>query len=178
MPRRLTPEEKRLWSEVKKTIAPLHDGEEAQAEPAVLAPAPELSVRKPVKVRLPESAPARRPARKTSTGMFDGIDHHMSRRFVQGELAIDATLDLHGMSSPRAHERFMRFVEQGYTARQRMLLVITGKGRAGSGVLRAALPAWVSDESMARYVLALHPAQAHHGGDGAYYILLRRRRGG
>ena len=58
----------------------------------------------------------------------------------------------------------------------RCLLVITGRGseREGSGVIRLALPGWLSRGELARHVRAFASAQARHGGVGAFYVLLRK----
>ncbi|MBV8538814.1 MAG: Smr/MutS family protein, partial [Alphaproteobacteria bacterium] len=60
----------------------------------------------------------------------------------------------------------------------RVLLVITGKGsvREGGGVLRRNLPRWLAAGGNAPHVLRIEQAQLRHGGQGAYYVLLRRRR--
>ncbi len=62
------------------------------------------------------------------------------------------------------------------------MLVITGKGGLGggaggeAGVLRRAVPAWLNQPGNREKVLAFSYAQPKHGGNGALYILLRRRR--
>lgn len=183
MPRRrdqdLTAEEKHLWDEVKKTAAPIRKKKTSPAEPAT---SPEVSVKTGSKSSIAERVSPEqerlKPARQMPDGAWSGIDHRTSKRFVQGHIEIDATLDLHGMTQARAFEHFTHFIEQAYAAQKRMLLVITGKGQRNGGmaVLRTALPGWVNTAPLSRYVLALHPAQRQHGGEGACYILLRRRR--
>jgi len=58
------------------------------------------------------------------------------------------------------------------------VLVITGKGgrTSGDGVLRAAVPRWLNEAPNRTRLLAFTPAQPKHGGAGALYLLLRRRR--
>ena len=69
------------------------------------------------------------------------------------------------------------------------MLVITGKGSrsrgAGAplsfgegamGVLREALPGWINRPALRPLVLAFCAARPKHGGDGAFYVLLKRRR--
>ena len=57
------------------------------------------------------------------------------------------------------------------------MLVITGKGaREGEGVLRRAVPRWLGEPGCRARVLAVAPAQPRHGGEGALYVLLRRKR--
>ena len=54
------------------------------------------------------------------------------------------------------------------------MLVITGRGVAGGGVLRSAVPRWLDEPGIRRHVLAITPAQPRDGGGGALYVLLRR----
>jgi DNA-nicking Smr family endonuclease len=59
-----------------------------------------------------------------------------------------------------------------------MLLIVTGKGArgGGEGVLRQALPRWLNMPDLRERVLAFASAHPRHGGAGAFYILLKRRR--
>ena len=107
-----------------------------------------------------------------------GIDRRTSERLRKGKLAIDRRLDLHGMTEAAAHAALDRFVHQAWQDGARVLLVITGKGsvREGGGVLRRNLPRWLAAGDNAPRVLRIETAQPHHGGSGASYVLLRRRR--
>lgn len=93
-------------------------------------------------------------------------------------MAIDRRLDLHGMTEAAAHAALDRFVRHAWHEGVRVLLVITGKGsvREGGGVLRRNLPRWLAAGENAPRVLRIEQAQLRHGGQGAYYVLLRRRR--
>ncbi len=106
-----------------------------------------------------------------------GLDRRSAQRLKRGQMPIEARLDLHGMTQAEAHRTLHRFIAASAEAGRRNLLVITGKGSgAEGGVLRAAVPRWlVEGENRAR-VLAFTPAQPRHGGAGALYLLLRRRR--
>ena len=65
-----------------------------------------------------------------------------------------------------------------------MVLVITGKGRLPAddrdvmpqrrGVLRDHLPVWLA--GMGDAVVKVMPAHRRHGGEGAFYLYLRRKR--
>jgi DNA-nicking Smr family endonuclease len=107
-----------------------------------------------------------------------GIDRRTAERLRKGKLAIDRRLDLHGMTEAAAHAVLDRFVRQAWQDGARVLLVITGKGsvREGGGVLRRNLPRWLAAGENAPRVLRIETAQPHHGGSGASYVLLRRRR--
>jgi len=104
------------------------------------------------------------------------IDRRTLTRIKRGELAIDARLDLHGLTQEAAHRALVRFVATSAADGARLALVITGKGRGGQGVLRATVPRWLAEPAMRTRILAVTPAAANHGGAGALYMLLRRPR--
>jgi DNA-nicking Smr family endonuclease len=43
-------------------------------------------------------------------------------------------------------------------------------------VLKSAVPRWLEEAGLRRRILAVATAQPRHGGAGALYLLLRRRR--
>ena len=94
----------------------------------------------------------------------------------RGGFEIDASLDLHGLTLARAHQRLVRFIEQAESRQFRTLLIITGKGRAGEGVLRREVPVWLKQPPLADRILALEQATGQDGGGGALYVRLRRQR--
>lgn len=110
-----------------------------------------------------------------------GMDGAKQRRLIRGELAIDARLDLHGLTREAAHRRLDQFLRRAEGEGWRCLLVITGRGRGPideppAGILREALPRWLNAPDHRHRVLGWHPARREHGGDGAFYVLLRRQR--
>lgn len=112
-----------------------------------------------------------------------GIDRNTSRRLRQGKFPIDATLDLHGHGQEEARRMLDGFITSSYDRQRRVVLVITGKGRlskggdAEGGVLRRALPKWLALPPCDRIVLSHIYARQEDGGEGAFYILIRRHRG-
>ena len=62
------------------------------------------------------------------------------------------------------------------SAGKRCVLVITGKGLSSGGVLRDQVPRWLNLAPNRARVLAFDYARQHHGGAGALYVLLKRRR--
>ena len=105
-----------------------------------------------------------------------GIDKATLAKLTRGEIAIDARLDLHGLTQVEAHRALDRALDSGARRGLRLLLVITGKGPGGDGILRRALPGWIESGPHAARVLRVVPAQARHGGGGAFYVYLRRQR--
>ena len=103
-----------------------------------------------------------------------GIDGSTRRRLTRGEFLIDLRLDLHGMTAARAHKRLIQFVVSAAHEGCRCVLIITGKG---SGVLNGHVPNWLKQRPLSVHVLALAEARPKDGGSGAFYVLLRRKRG-
>ncbi len=105
-----------------------------------------------------------------------GLDRRTAERLRKGEIAIERRIDLHGMTQDDAHAALDRFIRLCWKDGRRMLLVITGKGSGGAGVLRRGVPRWLAAGEHAARILKVETAQARHGGGGAFYVLLRRQR--
>ncbi|WP_415130808.1 Smr/MutS family protein [Paracoccus sp. (in: a-proteobacteria)] len=136
--------------------------------------------------------PPKRPASKVTLAPHPGhalhdqpvrMDHKTHRRMSQGKLMPEARLDLHGMTLNMAQPALTGFLLNAQARGLRLVLVITGKGRdAGpdaplpvrSGALRHNVPHWLHMPPLAGLVLQIRPAHRRHGGDGAYYVYLRR----
>lgn len=161
--RQPTADELALWAAAVRDTAPL-DGRPAEpaAEPAPQPSPRNMATAKPVAVIAPS-------ATDLPIGRFDRPDLARLRR---GSVALEARIDLHGLTEEQAHHAVDRFIELSWAAGRRLVLVITGKG----GVLRALLPRWLAASRHRGRVLALSEAGPRHGGGGAYYLRLRRRR--
>ncbi|MBY6264674.1 DNA mismatch repair protein MutS [Azospirillum sp. 412522] len=180
-----TPDERRLWRIAMRDAEPM-PGRAVEVEAEPLATMAEL-VEEPVATSLappptPRQHPAPpRPARHSQPPLTPGstanIDRRTGDRFRRGELEIDGRIDLHGMTQAQAHTALASFVHRAWNEGRRCVLVITGKGSFGSlGVLRQATPRWLGDPALRPMVLAIQPAQPKDGGDGALYVLIKRRR--
>ncbi len=104
-----------------------------------------------------------------------GVQERVLRKLRRGQLAVQAELDLHGMTVPVAREALARFLDRSRAAGLRCVRVIPGKGlRSGSRgpVLRAAVSRWLQRRGD---VLAFCSARPADGGSGALYVLLSRR---
>jgi DNA-nicking Smr family endonuclease len=107
-----------------------------------------------------------------------------------GSIEIDARIDLHGLTQAAAHDRLSSFLRRSAADGLRTVLVITGKGgsRSGApaldysrdaeetGVLRRSVPRWLAEPPLRGLVISCQSAAARHGGDGAYYVGLRRQK--
>lgn len=114
-------------------------------------------------------------------GVTDGIDRSTANKFQKGKMQIDGRIDLHGMTQDVAHHALNAFIEESWRAGKRCVLVITGKGSRAdeygrTGLLRQRTPQWLSAPRLRNRILAINQAQIQHGGAGAFYVLLKRRR--
>lgn len=181
-------EEAKLWREAMRGAKMFAHQKAAVAdEPPVATPArppesaaaPALPVPKPTVYRPPVPPPALHDA---NVPLLDhrrspGLDKSTAGRFAKGMMEIEATIDLHGLTQPVAHAALTRFVGGSADLGRRCLLVITGKGnREGSGILRTEVPRWLNEPGLRGQILAFTHAQPKHGGTGALYVLLKRRR--
>lgn len=177
-----------LWFEVSKTVSPLRParqpivdlGDEPLPLPAS-PPAPKLKPPRPAPV-MPSYQSDGRPGKKPRAG----IEPNLKQRLMRGREDIDGTIDLHGMRQVEAHAALTRFIHARYARGDRTLLVITGKGLKKlsddaaviieRGVLRQMLPIWLTEPNLGPLVAGWDAAAQGHGGDGAFYVRLRRDR--
>jgi len=153
--RGLTDEEIALWAEVARTVR-RRPGAAAALEPPSAPPRPGP----------PPLAP---------------LERKLKRDLARGRGAIDSALDLHGLNQAEAHHALRGFLSAAQARGDRLVIVVTGKGRAGSsswidepGVLRRLAPHWLRAPDMRGIVLGFEEAGRAHGGAGALYVRLRR----
>lgn len=113
------------------------------------------------------------------------MDRKSFTKLKRGKLAPEGRIDLHGMTLDRAHPALNRFILGAHHQGKRLVLVITGKGKARDeggpipvrdGVLRHQVPHWLSIPPLSSVVMQVSQAHVSHGGGGAYYVYLRRHR--
>ena len=171
----LSYEERVLWTTVTKAIAPLRAtarlAPDEQTETAANAV-------KPPRPAGPKKASPPLAPHKPAPPPLTPLSRRMKRGVVRGKQAIDARLDLHGLTQAQAHGALLRFLHNAHARDARLVLVITGKGRgAEPGVLRRQVPQWLGLPEFRSLVLGFEDAGARHGGEGALYVRLRRARG-
>ena len=109
-------------------------------------------------------------------GETSGIDRTSARRMQRGKVPIEDRLDLHGLSQEQAQKEVKAFIGSAMEKNFRHVLIITGKGRDGHGILREKVPEWLKDAPLCYYLNAISYAQPKDGGKGALYIRLKRQR--
>lgn len=200
--RGLSDEDRAVWDSVRRSVTPISPVRRSKlAPPAPNAPdpaAPDNPNRKPPALPdLPGIGSAR-------AGPAPGlhVDHapSLSERLAQAPVQMDrkaylrlkrgktkpeARIDLHGMTQAQAHPALTRFLLEAHDRDYRLVLVITGKGRTGAddgpiperrGVLKHQVPHWLSTGPLRQIVQQVTEAHMRHGGGGAYYVYLRRRK--
>lgn len=181
-PSGLSPEEKLLWVQAMRDAETLPPGKRPAPKATPDAPvAPEAIKPTPARHRPPPPTVAkkRHVAPTLAAGAVVDMDRRTAERLKRGQMPVEATLDLHGHTRAEAHGELAAFLDGCYAAGRRCVLIVTGKGatKTGGGVLRAEVPKWLNEAPNRAHILAFARAQPQHGGGGALYVLLRRRRG-
>jgi DNA-nicking Smr family endonuclease len=109
------------------------------------------------------------------------LDATWDRRLSRGLVSPDFTLDLHGHNLATAYDLLDQRLELAIGQEARLLLLITGKPPGAErpvkrGAIRGAVGDWLAASRHAGNIAAVRSAHPRHGGAGALYIVLRRRR--
>ncbi len=197
-PRHLSPDERALWDSVARQADPLHKPRPALPDAAQATPAPRKTIEPQMSAANPlprfnvgQKADPRR-ANDLLPQLTErlraaplAMDAKAHGRMKRGKLDPEARLDLHGMTLSEAHPELIAFILSSQAIGRRLVLVITGKGKARDydapmpvrrGQLRHQVPQWLSLPPLGQAVLQIAPAHIRHGGEGAYYIYLRKPR--
>ncbi|PEQ13019.1 DNA mismatch repair protein MutS [Novosphingobium sp. PC22D] len=196
--RKLSPQEAEAWARVARTVAPIAV---PSADRAAQPDPPKTPAQQPKAVTPPPrsaSVPARnartvaalarqarsQPPPPSATGPT-GLDSSWDRKLARGAVAPDFTLDLHGATLEAAYSRLLHGLAQARSLDARVVLVITGKPRpvdaadrgTQRGAIRAKIADWLAASGVASDIAAIRNAHRRHGGSGALYVILKRRRG-
>ena len=179
-----------LWDAIKKSVTPLVKEGDLPVETPPLPDRDHVNPRLNVRAadhRTPYQAP------KAQTG----FSRKQVRKLSTGQMAIDMTIDLHGMSRAEAEGLLGRRIPEAQRQGVRCVLLITGKGgrrfsqtedtpvedrrrddfSMHEGTLRSFVPAILSQAPLSHYVASHRPSVQKHGGEGALYVMLRGKVG-
>lgn len=197
--RRLPPAEAALWAQIASTVTPIEPRKvkaKSQVAPPTPEPAPQPSfaeaIKQPpakfVKKRvapppLPAPVPPP-PVPRTPDGAKLGLDAGWDRKLARGTVLPDFSLDLHGATLESAYSRLLHGLTQAKAMSARVVLVVTGKARPvhaadrgdRRGAIRAKIVDWLAASEHASDIAAIRNAHRKHGGEGALYVILKRRR--
>lgn len=167
-------EDSELWERVKRTAKPLHSNRASLEFKAEMG---EMNVPRPEPIRaIPRVIRpySQEPTITVSLAPKPSLlDESVTRKIAKGRTGIDGRIDLHGMTQAQAHSNLHRFLENAYQTGGRTILVITGKGTRGEGILRHSVPRWLSEPEFRKYASGYHEAHITHGGGGALYVRIR-----
>ena len=196
-PRHLSPDERALWDRVAERTVPLDPKRKTAArdesqtkprkspkpKPAGPNPLPDFTIGAKADPSRPHDV--LRPLADRLSGAPVNMDSKSYGRMKRGKLKPEARIDLHGMTMAEAHPELVAFILGSQAMGRRLVLVITGKGKdrddggpipTRHGVLRHQVPQWMALPPLSSAILQVTPAHIRHGGHGAYYVYLRRRR--
>ena len=174
--RRLSDEEIALWTEVARSVA-RRRGATLPTPSSKPARTPKPPASPPTSAELPAARPA-----KPSAPPLAPIERRLKRELQRGRAAIDAALDLHGLTQAEAHQALRGFLRHSQMRGARLVIIVTGKGGPldeaqwpnERGVLRRLTPQWLREPDLRSVVLGFEEAGRAHGGSGALYVRLRR----
>ena len=176
MKRPLRPDEVTLWAKVAATVRPaagrsIPAAPAKAAEPAI-GPITKIKVAKPPPGPPPrQKAPPPAPLPTTPRDIEPG----RMRRLTREREDMGPRLDLHGMTQDEARARLVAFLVRAHAEGWRAVMVITGKGSRGDGVLRRYTPEWLAAPDLRHIVAGVAEAHRRHGGEGALYVALKRK---
>ncbi|MBT4889050.1 MAG: hypothetical protein HON65_05815 [Rhodospirillales bacterium] len=180
-----------LWQGVAGSVRPLtrgknrvFDHDEDLVEQAVAkVPSSKHPPKKKFKTRpsqVEETLQAPSKSHEITHGLAAGVDKRTNMRLIKGQIPPEATLDLHGHTQATAHRALDAFIDAAYETGKRCVRVVTGKGlrldTGEIGVLRQNVPHWLNSARLRPKILAFSHAPKRDGGEGALYVLLKRKR--
>jgi len=164
--RTLSNEEKGIWSKVTRTIAPKKTKRgQGSSRPLYKKAEFENMMRLPIYIEKPiYNSKAQ-------------IELNFDKKTRRGKVRIEMQIDLHDLNQSQAKKKLFKTIISASNKNQTCILVITGKGLRGEGVLRKSLIDWVNAPEIKDIIATYAPAHKKHGGDGAWYIFLKKDKG-
>lgn len=109
-------------------------------------------------------------------GSRGGVDSRLLKKLSTGEIKPTRRLDLHGHYLLDAYQAVRHFLEESQNQGHKCVLIIHGKGGGHAqemGVIKQNISHFLADIPQ---ILAFHTATRRHGGSGACYVLLKRKK--
>ncbi|MDP1724067.1 MAG: Smr/MutS family protein [Alphaproteobacteria bacterium] len=167
----MSQEDKELWTQYTQSLQPLD---------VVLAPASSGDEENlPKEIIEKSSISSKKQIRALNIDLPVDIDKRTFERLKKGRLPLEDSFDFHGIGFHDAHYRLIKLIEGWQENGKRCVLIITGKGSRtpkDQKTIRDAFPDWLNDPLLRSKILAYTKAQPKHGGSGAFYLLLRRKK--
>ena len=163
-PRRLKREDRKIWQRVARTVSPRRYPKGKGSAKAMPNPSAEDFANM---LRLPPQAAA--PQR----GLPQSLDVNQDKKTRRGQVSIDTKIDLHDMTQAQAKPALFKAIIRASNRNYRCVLVVTGKGLRGEGVLRKNFTHWIADPQIRPLIATYAQAHIRHGGTGAWYVFLK-----
>lgn len=183
-PPEVSADDKRIWARVTGTVKPPRTRKAARVTPGAAEGPPVVLAATPAPLRPKTPRPAPTPPRpqpaapvlaRRPVSAPDELEPRRQRRLSRERDPIEATIDLHGFGRFDAEDQLRAFLGGCQARGMRAVLVITGQGRRGGGVIRASVHEWLHAPALRGVVSGFATAHRRHGGDGAVYVTLKRR---
>ena len=178
--KRLSSDDRMVWRKVAETVKPIPRASKSELLQEILdgpAPSTDLPESRHGPLPAPSITKSKRILPDLDVGHMPGLDRRTAQRVTRGALSIEGRIDLHGMTRDQAQARLFNYLSLAFEHGKRTVLVITGKGQAGTGVLKTEVPRWLNLPQIRDKILGFSHAQPKDGGDGALYVLICRQRG-
>jgi len=164
--RPIKPEEKKVWGRVARTVRPRrrpHGHKAAKPYPLTGPSREEFAnmLRVP-----PQRSEVQRP-------LPQSLDVNRDKGVRRGKVSIDSKIDLHDLTQAQAKPALQRSIIRASNRNYKCLLVITGKGTRGDGILRRSFVGWIEDPTIRPFIATYAQAHIRHGGSGAWYVFLK-----
>ena len=127
------------------------------------------------KIKGPAPQPAKGAVFKAEPTAAPEIEPRRKQRLSRERDPILARLDLHGFDQERARSILVAFLLRAQDEGSRAVLIITGKGFLGDGILRRRAPEWLASPGLRTVVAGVSEAHRRHGGEGALYVALKKK---
>jgi len=164
--RKLQPEEKQIWGRVAKTISPRR----AFKGPKSAKPLPPQSPTTQDFANMLRLPPLEKPSPRSQP---QSLDINQDKKVRRGRVEIDAKIDLHDMTQAMARPALHRAIIRASNRGHKCVLVVTGKGLRGEGVLRRNFTSWINEAEIRPLIATYAQAHIRHGGSGAWYVFLK-----
>lgn len=179
--RKLNQEEIALWLKVTETVVPRKDALLPVLALPQRAPEEQSSFEDTTgKIQQPPPPPDLKAASESRPPALAPLERRVRQRLNRGSLSPEALIDLHGMGQQEAYSALQHFLRNAQKNGLKLVLVVTGKGGRGEarsdgiGILKRAVPLWLTEPFYRAIVVGFEEATRPHGGAGALYVRIRR----
>ena len=106
---------------------------------------------------------------------ISGLSKKNIKEIKTGKFKVQSKLDLHGYRLKEAETLFFEFIRKSFNLKKRNILIISGKGEHGRGKIKLSIPIWIASPRLSHIIYFYSFAAPKDGGNGAYYIRLRKK---